>query len=97
LKDAWIAKLKIGKLVTFKRATSSSVLHLLSTDGLRPFLSVRAHDVTVSVAHKPCAVPDLRAYLDALPRAEREAQCQEFLTCLGFDEDSQPDNVSVVI
>lgn len=45
-------------------------------------------------AHKPCAVPDLRPYLGMLPRDEREAMARDFLTCLGFDEESEPENVS---
>lgn len=45
-------------------------------------------------AHKPCAVPDLRQYLAMIPQKEREEKCRDFLTCLGFDENSEPDNVS---
>lgn len=45
-------------------------------------------------AHKPCAVPDLRPYLAMIPQKEREEHCKDFLTCLGFDEDSETDNVS---
>lgn len=45
-------------------------------------------------ANKPCAVPDLRPYMAMLPQKEREERSREFLTCLGFDENSEPDNVS---
>ncbi|XP_063540897.1 phagocyte signaling-impaired protein [Cydia strobilella] len=41
-------------------------------------------------ANKPCAVPDLRPYLEMIPQGEREQHCRDFLTCLGFDEDSEP-------
>ncbi|XP_061722814.1 phagocyte signaling-impaired protein [Cydia pomonella] len=41
-------------------------------------------------ANKPCAVPDLRPYLEMIPQDEREQHCRDFLTCLGFDEDSEP-------
>lgn len=47
-------------------------------------------------AHKPCVVPDLRPYLGMLPQAEREENARDFLTCLGFDESSEPNNVSVI-
>ncbi|XP_063833305.1 phagocyte signaling-impaired protein [Ostrinia nubilalis] len=43
-------------------------------------------------ANKPCAVPDLRPYLAMLPQKEREDRAREFLTCLGFDENSEPEN-----
>ncbi|KAL0818460.1 hypothetical protein ABMA28_008920 [Loxostege sticticalis] len=43
-------------------------------------------------ANKPCAVPDLRPYMAMLPQKEREERSREFLTCLGFDENSEPDN-----
>lgn len=46
-------------------------------------------------ANKPCAVPDLRPYLSMIPQKEREEYARDFLTCLGFDENSQPDNVSM--
>lgn len=46
-------------------------------------------------AHKPCAVPDLRQYIAMIPQKEREDRCREFLTCLGFEENSEPDNVSI--
>ncbi|XP_075983663.1 phagocyte signaling impaired [Anticarsia gemmatalis] len=42
-------------------------------------------------AHKPCAVTDLRPYLPMIPLKEREDNCRDFLTCLGFDENSEPD------
>ncbi|KAJ8711174.1 hypothetical protein PYW07_008416 [Mythimna separata] len=42
-------------------------------------------------ANKPCAVPDLRPYLGMIPQKEREEHCREFLTCLGFDENSEPE------
>ncbi|XP_026740419.1 phagocyte signaling-impaired protein [Trichoplusia ni] len=42
-------------------------------------------------ANKPCAVPDLRPYLGMIPQKEREENCRDFLTCLGFDEKSEPD------
>ncbi|XP_041972025.1 phagocyte signaling-impaired protein [Aricia agestis] len=42
-------------------------------------------------ANKPCAVPDLKPYLVMIPQKEREAHCRDFLTCLGFDENSEPD------
>lgn len=45
-------------------------------------------------AAKPCAVADLRPYLAIIPQQEREDHCRDFLTCLGFDESSEPDNVS---
>ncbi|KAF9796669.1 hypothetical protein SFRURICE_010640, partial [Spodoptera frugiperda] len=43
-------------------------------------------------ANKPCAVPDLRPYLGMIPQKEREEKCREFLTCLGFDENSEPES-----
>ncbi|KAJ8712829.1 hypothetical protein PYW08_008133 [Mythimna loreyi] len=43
-------------------------------------------------ANKPCAVPDLRPYLGMIPQKEREENCREFLTCLGFDENSEPES-----
>ncbi|KAI8441951.1 hypothetical protein MSG28_005623 [Choristoneura fumiferana] len=43
-------------------------------------------------ANKPCAVPDLRPYLEMIPQSEREEHCRDFLTCLGFDENSEPDS-----
>lgn len=45
-------------------------------------------------ANKPCAVPDLRPYLAMIPQPEREAHCRDFLTCLGLDENSEPETVS---
>lgn len=45
-------------------------------------------------ANKACAVPDLRPYLPMIPQKEREENCRDFLTCLGFDEDSKPETVS---
>lgn len=48
-------------------------------------------------AKKPCAVSDLKPYIDMLPQKEREDSCREFLTCLGFDEDTVPENVSIWI
>ncbi|KAM3964040.1 LOW QUALITY PROTEIN: phagocyte signaling impaired [Aphomia sociella] len=42
-------------------------------------------------ANKPCAVPDLRPYLAMIPQKEREEHCRDFLTCLGFDENSEPE------
>lgn len=42
-------------------------------------------------AHKYCAIPDLRGYLSVIPQKEREEHCRAFLTCLGFDEKSEPD------
>ncbi|KAJ2940291.1 hypothetical protein O0L34_g11865 [Tuta absoluta] len=44
-------------------------------------------------AHKPCAVPDLRPYFPMIPQKEREEHCRDFLTCLGFDENSEPETV----
>ncbi|XP_059048216.1 phagocyte signaling-impaired protein [Achroia grisella] len=41
-------------------------------------------------ANKPCAVPDLRPYLAMIPQQEREEHSRDFLTCLGFDENSEP-------
>lgn len=46
-------------------------------------------------AHKPCAVPDLRPYFPMLTQKEREDNCKIFLKCMGFDEYSEPDNVSI--
>ncbi|KAH9631356.1 hypothetical protein HF086_012144 [Spodoptera exigua] len=48
-------------------------------------------------ANKPCAVPDLRPYLGMIPQKEREEKCREFLTCLGFDENSEPESSSAPI
>lgn len=45
-------------------------------------------------ANKPCAIPDLRPYLGMIPQKEREEHCRDFLTCLGFDENSEPESVS---
>lgn len=45
-------------------------------------------------ANKPCAVPDLKPYLAIIPQKEREEHCRDFLTCLGFDENSEPESVS---
>lgn len=45
-------------------------------------------------AHKPCAVPDIRPYLAMIPQKEREEKCCDFLTCLGYDENSEPETVS---
>lgn len=42
-------------------------------------------------ANKLCAVSDLRPYLTMIPQKEREEKCRDFLTCLGFDENSEPD------
>lgn len=47
-------------------------------------------------AHKPCAVPDLKPYLAMIPQKEREDRCRDFLTCLGFDENSQPESVRII-
>jgi N-terminal acetyltransferase B complex non-catalytic subunit len=47
-------------------------------------------------ANKPCAVPDLRPYLAMVARKEREEHARDFLTCLGFEENSEPDNVSTI-
>ncbi|KAG6464060.1 hypothetical protein O3G_MSEX014247 [Manduca sexta] len=47
-------------------------------------------------ANKPCAVPDLRPYLAMIPQKEREDKSKDFLTCLGFDENSEPDNIEDV-
>ncbi|KAL4713635.1 hypothetical protein ACJJTC_002982 [Scirpophaga incertulas] len=44
-------------------------------------------------ANKPCAVPDLKLYLAMIPQKEREEQARDFLTCLGFEENSEPDNI----
>ncbi|CAF4802929.1 unnamed protein product [Pieris macdunnoughi] len=44
-------------------------------------------------ANKPCAVPDLKPYLSMLPQKEREDHSRDFLTCLGFDENSEPDSI----
>lgn len=44
-------------------------------------------------ASKPCAVPDLKVYLAMIPQEEREANCRDFLTCLGFDENSEPETM----
>lgn len=46
-------------------------------------------------ANKPCAVPDLRPFLPMLTQKEREDNCKLFLKCMGFDENSQPVNVSI--
>ncbi|OWR55035.1 putative Phagocyte signaling-impaired protein [Danaus plexippus plexippus] len=43
-------------------------------------------------ANKPCAVPDLKPYLAIIPQKEREEHCRDFLTCLGFDENSEPES-----
>ncbi|CAH0713545.1 unnamed protein product, partial [Brenthis ino] len=43
-------------------------------------------------ANKPCAVPDLKPYLAMIPQKEREDRCRDFLTCLGFDENSEPES-----
>lgn len=48
-------------------------------------------------ANKACAVPDIRPYLAMIPQNEREEKCRDFLTCLGFDENSEPEDVSSVI
>ncbi|KPI99103.1 Phagocyte signaling-impaired protein [Papilio xuthus] len=45
-------------------------------------------------AAKPCAVADLRPYLAIIPQQEREDHCRDFLTCLDFDENSEPDNAA---
>ncbi|RVE47920.1 hypothetical protein evm_007434 [Chilo suppressalis] len=42
-------------------------------------------------ANKPCAVPDLRPYMAMLPQKERQEQSRDFLTCLGFEEMSEPE------
>ncbi|RVE40971.1 hypothetical protein evm_014380 [Chilo suppressalis] len=42
-------------------------------------------------ANKPCAVPDLRPYMAMLPQKERQEQSRDFLTCLGFEEKSEPE------
>ncbi|XP_053616988.1 phagocyte signaling-impaired protein [Plodia interpunctella] len=47
-------------------------------------------------AKKPCAVPDLRPYLTMIPQKEREEHCRDFLTCLGFDENSEPETTEDV-
>ncbi|CAH2093565.1 unnamed protein product [Euphydryas editha] len=44
-------------------------------------------------ANKPCAVPDLKPYLAMIPQKEREDRCRDFLTCLGFDENSEPESL----
>lgn len=46
-------------------------------------------------AHKPCAVADLKPYLVMIPQKQREEHARDFLTCLGFDEYSELDNVSL--
>ncbi|XP_045770596.1 phagocyte signaling-impaired protein [Maniola jurtina] len=43
-------------------------------------------------ANKSCAVPDLKPYLAMIPQKEREDSCRDFLTCLGFDENSEPES-----
>lgn len=45
-------------------------------------------------AHKMCAVPDLKPYIAMIPQKEREDACRDFLTCLGYDENSEPETVS---
>lgn len=45
-------------------------------------------------ASKPCAVPDLKPYLSMLTLKEREDHSRHFLTCLEFDETSEPESVS---
>lgn len=45
-------------------------------------------------AHKPCVLSDLRPYLPMLSKEERETNSREFLTCLDFNEDSEPTMVS---
>ncbi|XP_038215805.1 phagocyte signaling-impaired protein [Zerene cesonia] len=45
-------------------------------------------------ANKTCAVPDLKPYLSMLAQKEREDHSRDFLTCLGFDENSEPDNTN---
>ncbi|XP_068623793.1 phagocyte signaling-impaired protein [Battus philenor] len=47
-------------------------------------------------ANKSCSVPDIKPYLAAIPQREREEHCRDFLTCLGFDENSEPDNAADV-
>ncbi|KAG7303190.1 hypothetical protein JYU34_011653 [Plutella xylostella] len=80
----------LARLELWRRLSTTGDASLLGSGAALCLQYLRAF------AHKPCAVPDLRAYLDALPRGEREAQCREFLTCLGFDEESQPDNMDDV-
>ncbi|XP_064074356.1 phagocyte signaling-impaired protein [Vanessa tameamea] len=43
-------------------------------------------------ASKPCAVPDLKPYLAMIPQKEREDRCRDFLTCLGYDENSESES-----
>ncbi|CAH2052835.1 unnamed protein product, partial [Iphiclides podalirius] len=45
-------------------------------------------------ANKSCSVPDIKPYLSMIPQKEREEHCRDFLTCLGFDENSEPDNAA---
>lgn len=47
-------------------------------------------------ANKSCSVPDIKPYLSMIPQKEREEHCRDFLTCLGYDENSEPDNVSTI-
>ncbi|XP_060806702.1 phagocyte signaling-impaired protein [Amyelois transitella] len=47
-------------------------------------------------AKKPCAVPDMRPFLTMIPQQEREEHCRDFLTCLGFDENSEPETTEDV-
>ncbi|CAH2229462.1 jg20847 [Pararge aegeria aegeria] len=44
-------------------------------------------------ASKSCAVPDLKTYLAMIPQKVREDSCRDFLTCLGYDENSEPESI----